>query len=408
MERETPQPSPQQQFKEAASVVAAGLRETGQSSDALAAARLQEASRFVERVPHLAGINKENVDKAIDAAAKVPALSARPELEQLRSAATTLTLPIQEQQRASVPVVAVEVQRPEPGAEAQKAAAELYKIREPERQELANTTRGEEFYDTSRQEYSSPEWEGKGGQTATAKAFLENSPNEALGVAPKSTDPQERFLIINTTGNDIRQTVTPAHEAIADRLHEAGAGVTDQQTRAAQGDQPQQGQIRVAYQMNQPTLDAIHHEIEQLRGRPGVEIIAPEALRTERAEVLATQYAAVKFEQQQERRDEAAYDFSENLKPVVQGLRAHGDELNAARLQDVAKFVERTGYIGGINKENVDKAIGAADKVPGLSESKELRELKSAVSVLEKEPAQERSAPSVSREQGRNQGGVER
>lgn len=235
MELEAKAPTPQQQFKEAASSVAAGLRETGQASDALAAARLQEVSKFVDRVPHLAGLNKENVDKALVAAEKVPTLASSPQLAQLRSATAAL----------------------EPGQE--RAAA----------------------------------------------------PVEAQRSIP-----------------------TAAREAAAPAVTTPAAA-------------------------------------------------APAASRTH---------------------DEAREAFINAAKPVAQALRESGDGLNAARLQEASKFVDRVPHLGGLNKENVDKAISAADKLPSLSESKELGELKSSVSVLEKQPTQERgagqSAPTPSRDRG--------
>ena len=66
----------------------------------------------------------------------------------------------------------------------------------------------------------------------------------------------------------------------------------------------------------------------------------------------------------------------------------------------------RTPFIGGLNLENVGKSIDAADKIPALSGSRSLDELKSTVGIMEKAPlAQERSAASVS---GCEAGGVER
>ena len=104
--------------------------------------------------------------------------------------------------------------------------------------------------------------------------------------------------------------------------------------------------------------------------------------------------------------EEAQAVFKQAASQVAQGLREHGKALDAARLQEVARHVARTPYIGGLNRENVGKSLDAADKIPTLSGSRSLDELKSAVGVMEKAPpAQERSAASVA---GREAGGVER
>ena len=232
-------PPPQQQFKEAAARVVAGLQATGQAADKQAAFRLQEVDRFVERVPYVAGLNKENTEKAIAAADKVPGLARSPELLQLRAAAIALEQPMHE--------------RHGPTPDVQRSAA--------------------------------------------------RAQDQARTLAPAST----------------------------------------------------------------PTLD-----------------------------LTATQQQKLQAKEQ----------FLQAVGPVAQSLRANGEGLAAARLQEAARFVEKVPHLGGINQENAVKAILAADKVPSLSSSKELGELKSAVSVLEKPPAQERgtgqSGPS------RESGGFER
>jgi hypothetical protein len=237
-------PPPQQQFKEAAARVVAGLQATGQTADKQAAFRLQEVDRFIERVPYVAGLNKENTEKAIAAADKVPSLARSPELLQLRAAAIALEQPMHERHGPTP-----DVQRSAPIPAAAHA------------QDQAHTP------------------------------------------APAST----------------------------------------------------------------PTPDP-----------------------------TATQQQKLQAKEQ----------FLQAAGPVAQGLRANGEGLAAARLQDAARFVEKVPHLGGINQENAVKAILAADKVSSLSSSKELGELKSAVSVLEKPPAQERgtgqSGPS------RESGGVER
>jgi len=104
--------------------------------------------------------------------------------------------------------------------------------------------------------------------------------------------------------------------------------------------------------------------------------------------------------------EEAQTVFKQVASVVAQSLCEHGKGLDVARLQEVARHVARTPYIGGLNWQNVGKSIDAADKIPALSGSRSLDELKSAVGVMEKVPlAQERSVVSGT---GREAGGVER
>ncbi|MBJ6146279.1 zeta toxin family protein [Hymenobacter sp. BT559] len=238
-------PPPQQQFKDAAAHVVAGLQATGQAADKQAAFRLQEVDRFVERVPYVAGLNKENTEKAIAAADKVPSLARSPELLQLRAAAIALEQPMHE--------------RHGPTPDVQRSAT--------------------------------------------------------VPVAARAQD-----------------------------------------------------------QARTPTL----------------------ATSTLISDPTATQQQKLQAKEQ----------FLQAVGPVAQGLRANGEGLAAARLQDTARFVEKVVHLGGINQENVVKAISAADKVPSLSNSKELGELKSAVSVLEKPPAQERGTGQS--DPSRESSGVER
>ena len=103
---------------------------------------------------------------------------------------------------------------------------------------------------------------------------------------------------------------------------------------------------------------------------------------------------------------QAQAQYLANVGPVAQGLKDHGDPTNAARLQEVARFVERVPYLGGSNRENVEKALAAADQVPALRSSKELGELKGAANVMSQMPTQERSAGAGQRSQ--EGGGIER
>ncbi|MCB2380380.1 Fic family protein [Hymenobacter sp. BT635] len=77
-------------FGVAATQLARALLEHGEP---LAAARLQETIRHVDRNPYLGGLNRENVGQAIETAERLPALHNSRPLEELRQAVTVLQLP---------------------------------------------------------------------------------------------------------------------------------------------------------------------------------------------------------------------------------------------------------------------------------------------------------------------------
>jgi len=210
-------PAPEQQFLQAVGPVVQGLREHNEGP---AAARLEQVARFVEKVPYLAGLNKENTEQAIAAAAKIPRLARSSELLQLRAATIALEQPLHER---NVPL---------PGA-------------------------------------------------AHAQAHT---------LAPTATQSQK---------------------------------------------------------------------------------------------------------------EQAKEQFLQAIGPVVQGLREHHEGPAATRLQEAARFVEKVPHLGGSNREKVEQAITAAEKLPSLSQSKELGELKNAAVILQREPPG-RESP------GREQGGIER
>jgi fido (protein-threonine AMPylation protein) len=102
---------------------------------------------------------------------------------------------------------------------------------------------------------------------------------------------------------------------------------------------------------------------------------------------------------------EAQAAFAAAAIQVSYGLREHNQGLAAARLDEVAKHVARSPYLGGLNRENTGKAIETASSIPGLSNSQALIELKNAVTALKSTPRQHVRAIA---ELATTQSGVER
>ena len=105
--------------------------------------------------------------------------------------------------------------------------------------------------------------------------------------------------------------------------------------------------------------------------------------------------------------EEAQTVFKQVSGQVAQGLREHGKELDAARLLEVARHVDRTPFLGGLNRENVGKSIDSADRIPTLSGSRQLDVLKGAVIIMEKVPRRHEFGGSRS-SKGHASPGVER
>ncbi|GAA4493240.1 hypothetical protein GCM10023172_01570 [Hymenobacter ginsengisoli] len=103
-------------------------------------------------------------------------------------------------------------------------------------------------------------------------------------------------------------------------------------------------------------------------------------------------------------REEAQTAFKVAAAQIALGLRERNQVLAATRLQAVVAHVERNPYLGGLNRENVGKALDLAAQMPGISGSTELTKLKGAVEVLEKVhrgvEQDARTAPSAKRGSG--------
>lgn len=83
---------------------------------------------------------------------------------------------------------------------------------------------------------------------------------------------------------------------------------------------------------------------------------------------------------------------------LARALREHGEPLAAARLQETIRHVDRNPYLGGLNRENVGRAIETAERMPALNNSRPLEELRNAVAVLQLPPqATERQSASPDR-----------
>lgn len=85
-------------------------------------------------------------------------------------------------------------------------------------------------------------------------------------------------------------------------------------------------------------------------------------------------------------------------------LKAYGKETEGDRLQDVAAFVSKVPYVGGVNKAHVKNALMASTAIPGLRGEGPASDILKAVSILEK-PERGRGYVSKELTQEREMGG---
>ncbi|MBC3538259.1 Fic/DOC family protein [Rufibacter sediminis] len=88
-------------------------------------------------------------------------------------------------------------------------------------------------------------------------------------------------------------------------------------------------------------------------------------------------------------------------------LKAYGKETEGERLKEVAAFVSKVPYVGGVNKAHVKNALGTLATIPGFTEGGAVNDIKNAVSILEK-PERVQSQGPASKVLHQYRGGVER
>lgn len=139
---------------------------------------------------------------------------------------------------------------------------------------------------------------GEGGRSATAQVALQQQPGVALEVPPTSANPDEKVLLINVQGpplamGDSGNQLTKG-EQLEVLLHQAGAGTQYTQIQPAKDDQPEQSQLRVAYSLQSPDLDAIHNTLAYVQQQqPGVQVVELQQDRLAREYKLVDDYQRV-------------------------------------------------------------------------------------------------------------------
>ncbi|GAC1599574.1 MAG: hypothetical protein NVS3B25_26600 [Hymenobacter sp.] len=146
--------------------------------------------------------------------------------------------------------------------------------------------------------------------------------------------------------------------------------------------------------------DARQDQSDAKRFRAAAEQVSEIAVGKETATVISPL--------QPKSREEAQAIFKEAATQIAQGLREHGNGLDAARLLEVARHVERSPFIGGLNHENLGKSIDTADKIPALNGSRHLMELQSAMSLMENIPPVSIENATSNHTLSRGTGGIER
>ena len=150
-------------------------------------------------------------------------------------------------------------------------------------------------------------------------------------------------------------------------------------------------ELTLRYPIASAQLPALSAALDALATNPKATVIEPVQDQTERRQVAAAQEQAQQQQQQagpqiqpsdSPAHDHARLSFVQAAGPLAKELREAGAGLDAARLQEVGKFLLKQPELRATDKENLDKVLAVVDKSPALKDRPEVQELRQAVQVL--------------------------
>lgn len=150
-------------------------------------------------------------------------------------------------------------------------------------------------------------------------------------------------------------------------------------------------ELTLRYRVDSPQLPAISAALDALATNPKATVIEPVQDQAERRQLATAQEQA----QEQQRQagpqiqpsvspghDQARLSFIQAAASLAKDLREGGAGLEAARLQEVSKFLLKQPELRATDKENLNKVLAVVDKSPALRERPDVQELRQAVQVL--------------------------
>ena len=150
-------------------------------------------------------------------------------------------------------------------------------------------------------------------------------------------------------------------------------------------------ELTLRYPIDSAQLPAISAALDALATNPKATVIEPVQDQTERRQ-LATAQEQGKEQQKlagpqiqpsdSPAHDQARMSFVQAAGPLARELREAGAGLDAARLQEVSKYLLKQPELRATDQENLDKVLAVVDKSPALKESPAVQELRQAVQVL--------------------------
>ncbi|MDF7813937.1 hypothetical protein [Hymenobacter sp. YC55] len=151
-------------------------------------------------------------------------------------------------------------------------------------------------------------------------------------------------------------------------------------------------ELTLCYRLDSPQLPAISQVLDALTTNTKVTVIEPVQDAAERRQLAAAQEQTQNQLRQASAQvqpsssplhDQARLSFIAVAGPLAKQLREAGAGLDAARLQELSKFLVKQPELRAIDKENLTKVLALVDKSPALSASPAVQQLRQAIQVLE-------------------------
>lgn len=152
-------------------------------------------------------------------------------------------------------------------------------------------------------------------------------------------------------------------------------------------------ELTLRYRMDSPQLPAISQALDALAANPRAIVIEPVQDATERRQLVTAQEQAKEQQRQagpqiqaseSPAHDQARHTFVQVAGPLAKELREAGAGLDAARLQEVSKFLLKQPELRPTDVENLGKVLAMLDKSPALKDRADVQELRQVVQVLDK------------------------
>ena len=205
-------------------------------------------------------------------------------------------------------------------------------------------------------------------QRAREQAGFDKAP-AALQVG---ASPIERAVTLEIVEQQQRQKGGGAAGQIEQDLQKAGLSIVDKRQEINEATGERTTRLQGQYLVTDPEAQRrdINRQLEIVSRAPGVTLIEPEAHAQERR-ALASPQAAQPVELPERRLEDSKQQFSSAVRELGQRLDEQGHQAQAVRLADLGRTVLEREILPlrGPDRENLNGALAAADRLPALQEN---------------------------------------